>query len=80
MYDLMSENRTITLTNEQWINLATWLQVTSTYGADRAEFWEGLAEKVNDDGSKPFPRAEGNAKFYREKMEQMEKIRKIIEG
>jgi hypothetical protein len=76
----MDGTRTLTLTNEQWANLGTWLLVTKAYGASEIDKWQEMAQEVNKDGTQKFPRAKGNAEFYRAKLEQMEEIRKIIEA
>jgi hypothetical protein len=74
----MDGTRTLTLTNEQWANLGTWLLVTKEYGLYEVDKWQEMAQEVNEDGTPKFPRAKGNAEFYQAKLEQMEEIRKIV--
>ena len=72
--------RTVTLTDEQWNCLTTYLVMSTNYRKAEAEGWAKLAEETNEDGSPMFKHAAENAQYFEELDERLETIRKVIDG
>lgn len=72
--------RTVTLTNDQWNLLTTFILMSTNYRKGEIEAWEQLSTETNDDGTAKFKHAADNAKFMKEMDVELEKIRKIIDG
>lgn len=74
-----AKEKTVTLTNEEWSALTTYLIMTTKYREGEAKAWAELAEEREEDGSVKYKNAESNAQFWREKIETLEEIRKKID-
>lgn len=70
---------TVTMTNEEWGKLTTYLLMSTNHRKGEAEAWENLAKETNEDGSTKFKNAASNAEFWREMMATIESIRKKID-
>lgn len=71
---------TVTMTNEEWLKLTTYLLMSTNHRKGEAEAWERLATETNEDGSPKFKNAASNAEFWREMMVSIDNIRKTIDG
>lgn len=71
--------KTITLTDEQSVDLSLYLAMTTKYRKREREAWEELAAKKNPDGTLKFPNAPDNAAFWAQMEQSINVIRKIID-
>ena len=71
--------RAVTLTEEEWTDLTTYILITTKHRESEAEAWEKLAAEKCPDGSPRFPKAADNATFWREMSAKLERIRKQID-
>lgn len=58
------EERTVTLTNNEWLWLTTYIRITTSHRMHEAEEWEELSAEKKDDGTPRFKNAKGNAEFW----------------
>ncbi len=58
--------KSITLTNEQWMVLTTYIIITQKYREDEAEAWEKVASEKNPNGTPRCKNAASNAIFWRD--------------
>lgn len=72
--------KTITLTHEQAVTLTSFLLMTTNYRKGERETWEKLATEREPDGTPSFKHAADNARFWAEMEQEIETIRKIIDG
>ena len=71
--------KTVTLTHEQWVNLTSYILMTTNYRKDEREAWERLAAETKGNGEPTFPNALGNAKFWADMDRELEEIRQVID-
>ena len=62
----IEQQRAVTLTEEEWTDLTTYILITTKHRVSEAEAWEKLAAEKCPDGSPRFPNAADNATFWRE--------------
>lgn len=74
------KERAVTLTNDEWSTLTTYILMSANYRAREAETWEKLASEKKDNGEPRFIHAESNARFWREEDAVLEQIRKKIDS
>lgn len=74
-----TDKREVTLTEDEWTDLTTYILITTKHRVAEAEAWEKLATEKNPDGSPRFPNASDNAEFWREMSARLERIRKQID-
>lgn len=74
-----TEEKTVTLTNEEWSTLTTYLLITTKHREGEAKVWAELAEEREEDGSVKYKNAASNAQFWRETIEMLEEIRRKID-
>ncbi len=70
---------TVTMTNDQWSKLTTYLHMSSNHRNEEAKTWEKLAKEVDQEGQPVYKNAASNAEFWRELIEGVENALKIIE-
>lgn len=75
----LPEQRAVTLTEDEWTELTTYILITTKHRVSEAEAWEKLATEKCPDGSPRFPKAADNALFWREMSAKLERIRKQID-
>ena len=75
----IEQQRAVTLTEEEWTDLTTYILITTKHRVSEAEAWEKLAAEKCPDGSPRFPKAADNATFWREMSAKLERIRKQID-
>ena len=73
------DRREVTLTEDEWTDLTTYILLTTKHRVAEAEAWEKLATETNPDSSPKFPHAADNALFWREMSAKLERIRKQID-
>lgn len=74
------DTKTITLTYEEISTISCYILMTTKYREGEAEAWDRLATETEPDGSPKFPKAESNARFWREESEKLTAIREKMEG
>lgn len=72
MKEWAQQERTVTMTNDEWISLYCYLIGTTKHIEGEQEAWEKLAQKKKADGSPRFPYAAGNAEYYRQTREKLD--------
>lgn len=75
-----TEERAVTLTNEQWNRLACYLIMTTNYREGELSAWEILAAEKNDDGTPRFENAVSNVAYWKSLIADLEVIKKAIDG
>ena len=71
--------KAVEMTNEQWSRLTTYLIMTTQYREKEYQAWKELAEEKDENGNKMFQNAESNAEYWKELIEDIEVITKIID-
>lgn len=71
--------RSVSLTNEQWNLLTTYILMSTNYRRGEREAWERLSTEKDADGNPVFQNAAGNAEFYARLEVELEKIRNKID-
>ena len=56
----------MTLTNNEWSKLTTYITMSENFRKREAESWEKLSTEKKDDGTPRFQHAASNAEFWRE--------------
>ncbi|MGN0688224.1 MAG: hypothetical protein ACI4KA_08970 [Oscillospiraceae bacterium] len=74
------KNETITLTSDQWNKLTCYILMTTNFRKSEREAWEELSNETNADGTPKFPNAKKNAEYWKQMDEELEEIRRIIDG
>lgn len=74
------EERTVTLTNEEWSNLTCYILMTTNHRTGELETWRSLAQEKDEDGNTKFKNAVSNAKFWEEMIRNLDRIRSEIDG
>lgn len=80
LHDWGNTKRAVTLTNEQWSLLTTYILMSTSYRKGEQEAWESLSKETEADGTPTFKNAASNAKFYAEFEGKLEEIRKAIDS
>lgn len=73
-------SKTVTLTNDEWSALTTYLLMSTRYRERELEAWEKLSKEKNPDGSHRFENAESNAEYWRDMIARLEHIRLKIDA
>ena len=73
------QEKTVTMTREQWTTLTTYLLMSTKRREGEAKAWAELAEEKAEDGSPKYMNAAGNAEYWRELVTDIEEIRKKID-
>lgn len=74
------EKRSVTLTNDQWSDLAFYLNISTKYRKGELEAWQKLAQETKPDGSPKFANAADNAEFWQELIDSLAAILPKLEG
>jgi len=74
----MNNLRTVTLTQDEWRALDTFLLFTHSYGKQEQAIWERSATEMDEDGKPLYKNAAANANYWRELNATMERIKKEI--
>ena len=72
--------KTVTLTNDEWLALTTYILMSTGYRERELEAWEKLSKEKKPDGSPRFENAESNAEYWRDMIARLEKIRLKIDA
>lgn len=75
-----NENRSVTLTNEQWNTLVCYLRMSTEFREGERDAWQRLAEEKNPDGSPKFKNAADNAAFWQETIAALEAMIPKLDG
>ena len=71
---------TVTMTNEEWSLLSTYLLMSTNHRKGEAEAWAKLATEKDENGEPTFKNAASNAEFWQEIITGMEKAIKTIDS
>lgn len=74
------EERSVTLTNEQWNTLVCYIHLSTKYREGEQKAWEDLAKETKPDGSPRFKNAADNAEFWKETIATLEQIVPKLDG
>lgn len=74
------EERTVTLTNNEWLKLTTYITMSANFRKREAESWEKLSTEKKDDGTPRYQHAASNAEFWRETDAMLQEISRKIDG
>lgn len=74
------EERAVTLTNNEWSKLTTYIIMSANFRKREAESWEKLSTEKKDDGTPRFQHAASNAEYWREMDAMLEQISRKIDG
>ena len=72
--------KTVTLTNAEWNKLTVFVHLSTNYRKNELDSWTRLAKEKNEDGTPTFKNAEDNARFWKETIEEIDRIIAIIDG
>lgn len=72
--------RSVTLTNEQWTFLGTYIVMTNSIRVRERDTCLELAEKTNPDGTPKYKNAADNAEFWDEMIEHLKVMLPKIDG
>ena len=70
----------ITMTNDQWSTLSTYLLMSTNHRKGEKEAWENLAKEKDEEGQPKFKSAANNAEFWKEIIDRIENIIKVIDA
>lgn len=73
-------SKAVTLTNDEWSTLTTYLLISTGYREREREAWEKLSREKKQDGSPRFENAESNAEYWRDMIAALEQIRLKIDA
>lgn len=74
------QERAVTLTNDQWSRLVTYLLQTTRHRTGERDAWLSLAEEKNLDGTPKFENAPGNAAYWQEVIDDLDAILPKLDG
>lgn len=74
------KERSVTLTNKDWERLVCYLLMTTKHREGERDAWQSLAQEKNPDGSPKFPKAAGNAEYWQEVIDDLERIKNKLDG
>lgn len=72
------QEKTVTLTNDQWNRLTTYLLMSTKHREGERDAWLDLSKEKNPDGTPVFKNAAKNAEYWQEVIDDLETIRGII--
>lgn len=70
----------VTLTNDEWSRLTSYILMSTNYRKGELEAWENLVTETDANGAPKFPTAPKNAQFWRETIELLDHVREIIDN
>lgn len=73
-----NKERSITLTNEQWSTLETYLLLTTKHRKEELEAWKKLSEEKDENEKPKYPNAKANEKFWVGMINTMDEIKNKI--
>lgn len=74
------EKRSITLTNEEWSRLSVFFLMTSHYREEERDGWRKLAAEKDENGNPVWVHAEGNADFWQNQIDLIDKVQIAIDA
>lgn len=74
------QEKTVTLTNDQWSRLTTYLLMSTKHREGERDAWQSLAQEKNPDGTPKFKNAAKNAAYWQEVIDDLETIRVAIDA
>jgi hypothetical protein len=70
------EEKTITLTNDQWSTITAFIRMTTKYREGELKAWEELAQEKEEDGAPRFKNAAGNIEFWKQTISTIDAVQK----
>ena len=74
------QERTVTLTNDQWSRLVCYLLQTTKHREGERDAWLSLAEEKNPDGTPKFEKADSNAAYWQEVIDDLAAMLPKLDG
>lgn len=74
------QERTVTLTNDQWSRLVCYLLRTTKHRTGERDAWLSLAEEKNPDGTPKFEKAASNAAYWQEVIDDLDAMLPKLDG
>lgn len=74
------QERTVTLTNNQWSTLVCYLHMTTKHREGERDAWQNLAQEKSPDGTPKFKNAAGNAAYWQEVIDDLDAMLPALDG
>lgn len=74
------QERTVTLTNDQWSRLVCYLHLTTKHREGERDAWHNLAQEKHPDGTPVFKSAADNAAYWQEIIDDLERMLPKLDG
>jgi hypothetical protein len=74
------QERTVTLTNDQWSRLVCYLRMSTMYREGERDAWMDLAQEKNPDGTPKFKNAASNAAYWQEIIGDLDAMLPKLDG
>lgn len=74
------QERTVTLTNDQWNRLVCYLHLTTKHREGERDAWHDLAQEKNPDGTPVYKSAANNAAYWQEVIDDLERMLPKLDG
>lgn len=74
------QERTVTLTNDQWNRLVCYLHLTTKHREGERDSWQNLAQEKNADGTPVFKTAASNAAYWQEIIDSLDAMLPKLDG
>lgn len=74
------QERTVTLTNDQWNRLVCYIHLTTKHREGERDNWQNLAKEKNADGTPVFKTAASNAAYWQEVIDSLDAMLPKLDG
>lgn len=74
------QERTVTLTNNQWNRLVCYLNMTTKHREGERDSWQNLAQEKNQDGTPVFKSAASNATYWQSIIDDLDAMLPKLDG
>lgn len=74
------QERTVTLTNNQWSRLVCYLHMSTKHREGERDAWRDLAQEKNPDGTPKFTKAASNATYWQEVIDDLAAMLPKLDG
>ena len=71
--------RSISLTNSEWNDLAMYILMTAQYREEAIRMWLDMSVETNPDGTPKYRNAASNAKAWKKIAATVDKVRRVID-
>ena len=74
------QERSVTLTNDQWNRLVCYLHLTHKYREGERDSWQSMAQEKHADGTPVFKTAASNAAYWQEVIDSLDAMLPKLDG